>query len=120
LGNQIIEPAIQGYIGDYVLPADTRSTDVKAIKNFEFKDERVAGSFILYPKPFGIQAEYNWGRGPQYNPLNDSIEIRNLKGGYITASCFIKEKKIWYFIPIRAYSNTMGAKSTSWMQEDTM
>jgi hypothetical protein len=25
-------------------------------------DQRVAASFILYPKPFGVQAEYNIGK----------------------------------------------------------
>jgi Phosphate-selective porin O and P len=85
-GNQVIEPGIQAYSGKYVLPADLRTAGVKAPNNFEFKDERVAGSLILYPKPFGIQAEYNWGRGPQYNPSRDSIETKNLSGGYITVT----------------------------------
>ncbi len=82
--NQIIEPALQAYTGKYVLPADLRSATTKAANGFEFNDRRVATSLIVYPKPFGIQAEYNWGEGPQYNPLKDSIETRNLKGGYIT------------------------------------
>jgi phosphate-selective porin len=83
---QIIEPGIQAYAGKYVLPADLRSTSVKAVHNFEFDDKRFAGSLILYPKPLGIQAEYNWGKGPQYNSVKDSIETKNLKGGYITVS----------------------------------
>lgn len=86
IGKQIIEPGIQGYAGKYVLPTDLRSTSVKAANNFEFDDKRFATSFILYPQPLGIQAEYNWGKGPQYNPAKDSIEIKNLKGGYITVS----------------------------------
>jgi Phosphate-selective porin O and P len=84
--NQIIEPGIQAYTGKYVLPADLRNTGVKAANNFEFKDQRVAGSLVLYPKPFGIQAEYNWGKGPQYNPGKDSVETRDLSGGYITVT----------------------------------
>jgi phosphate-selective porin len=86
VGNQIIEPGIQAYTGKYVLPTDLRNTGVKAASNFEFDDKRVATSFILYPKPFGIQAEYNWGKGPQYNPVKDSIETKDLKGGYVTLS----------------------------------
>lgn len=85
VGNQVIEPGIQAYKGKYVLPTDLRSSSTKAANNFEFKDERAAASFILYPQPFGILAEYNIGRGPQYNPARDSIEIKNLKGGFITA-----------------------------------
>ena len=86
INNQIVEPGIQAYAGKYVLPTDLRSAGVKAANNFEFDDKRFATSFILYPKPLGIQAEYNWGKGPQYNPAKDSIEIKNLKGGYITVS----------------------------------
>jgi phosphate-selective porin len=86
VNKQIIEPGIQAYTGKYVLPADLRSTGVKAANNFEFDDKRIATSLILYPKPFGIQAEYNWGKGPEYNPLKDSIEIKKLNGGYITVS----------------------------------
>jgi hypothetical protein len=86
INNQIVEPGIQAYTGKYVLPTDLRSAGVKAANNFEFDDKRFATSFILYPKPLGIQAEYNWGKGPQYNPAKDSIEIKNLKGGYITVS----------------------------------
>ncbi len=82
--NQIIEPGLQAYTGKYVLPADLRSATTKAANGFQFNDSRVATSLIVYPKPFGIQAEYNWGEGPQYNPLKDSIQTRNLKGGYIT------------------------------------
>lgn len=84
--NQTIEPGIQAYTGKYVLPVDLRSTGVKAANNFEFIDKRIAASLILYPKPLGIQAEYNWGQGPQFNPAKDSIETRNLKGGYISVT----------------------------------
>jgi hypothetical protein len=110
VGNQLIEPGIQGYVGDYVLPADLRSTSVKAVKNFEFKDERVAGTFILYPKPFGIQAEYNVGKGPQYNSANDSIEVKKLSGGYITASYFIKGKNGMVFYPYARVQKYTGGK----------
>jgi phosphate-selective porin len=110
--NQIIEPGIQAYSGEYVLPTDLRSANVKAVKSFEFRDERVAASFILYPRPFGIQAEYNIGRGPQYNPLSDSIEVRNLKGGYATFSCMIKSKnkKDMVFFPFTRVQQFKGGK----------
>lgn len=108
IGKQVIEPAVQAYTGDYVLPAENRSANVKAVKSFEFRDERVAASFILYPKPFGIQAEYNIGRGPEYNPLRDSIEVRSLKGGYATLSYKINTKKpdmvVFPFTRIQTYN----------------
>lgn len=92
LFGQIIEPGIQGYTGMYVV--ESRSTGVKGPnKEFSFVDERVAASLVLYPKPFGIQAEWNMGRGPEFNPLTDSIETQDLSGGYLTASYMIKIKK---------------------------
>jgi hypothetical protein len=71
----------------------------------------MAGSFILYPKPFGIQAEYNIGIGPQYNPIKDSIEQRNLKGGYATFTYKAKGKrKDEYFFPFTRLQTYDGGK----------
>lgn len=96
IGNQIIEPGIQAYKGKYVLPTDLRSSSTKAANNFEFKEERAAASFVLYPQPVGIQAEFNVGKGPRYNPARDSIETRNLSGGYVTAyyKAILKNKMV--------------------------
>ena len=110
LGEQIIEPGLQAYSGKYVLPAEQRTTSVKGPENFEFKDERVATSIVLYPKPFGIQAEYNWGKGPEYNPQSDSIETKKLNGGYITASMRIDGKKEWIFFPFLRLQQYKGGK----------
>jgi hypothetical protein len=92
IGNQIIEAGVQGYTGKYVV--ESRSTGVKGEnKDFSYTDQRAAASFVLYPKPFGIQAEYNVGIGPEFNPINDSIQTQELKGGYVTASWMIILKK---------------------------
>jgi phosphate-selective porin len=110
-GSQIIEPGFQTYIGKYVVPAENRSIGIKSIKSFEFDDKRIAGSIILYPKPFGIQAEYTIGKGPQYNPLKDSIENRNLKGGYATFSYKAKGKgNDEYFFPFTRIQTYKGGK----------
>jgi hypothetical protein len=86
--NQIIEPGIQAYSGKVVLLST--SSGVKKNDDSEYLDQRAAASFILYPKPFGIQAEYNIGKGPEYNKYTDSIEVQGLKGGYITLSYMLK------------------------------
>ncbi len=110
IGEQIIEPGIQAYTGKYVLPAEQRTSTVKGAPGFEYTDQRVATSFVLYPKPFGIQAEYNWGKGPEYNPVSDSIETKSLNGGYITASMKIYGKKDWVFYPFARIQKYNGAK----------
>jgi len=105
--NQIIEPGLQMYSGNYKL--DQTSTGVKKNKSLEYLDERMAGTFVLYPKPFGIQAEYNIGKGPQYDYLIDSISTKDLKGGYVTLSYLIKLKK-QVLIPFARYSTYEGGK----------
>ncbi len=107
LWNQIIEPGVQMYSGYYKL--DQTTTGVKKNKSLEYLDERMAASFILYPKPFGIQAEYNVGKGPQYDFLLDSISTKNLQGGYVTLSYLINIKK-QVLIPFARYTTYDGGK----------
>lgn len=107
IGNQYIEPGIQGYMGKFVVPADTRSASVKSNRNFEFNEKRVAATFVLYPRPLGILAEYNIGKGPRYNPSTDSINLRRLSGGFITISYKIngnkKDEVFFPFTRLQAY-----------------
>lgn len=110
IGNQIIEPGIQGYTGHFVIPADQLTAGVKTIKDRNYLDQRAAASFILYPQPFGIQAEYNIGKGPEFNKLTDSIEVRNLKGGYATLTYLIKYKKQTIIPFLRMHTYQGGKK----------
>jgi len=86
VGGQIIEPGIQAYTGKYVVAKDMLHEGTDVVGDREYEDERVAASFVLYPQPFGIQAEYNIGRGPEFNPIIGAVETRNLSGGYVTLS----------------------------------
>ncbi|MFY7943140.1 MAG: porin, partial [Crocinitomicaceae bacterium] len=82
--NQIIEPSIQAYKGQYTL--SSLSSGVKVNDTKTYRDERIGGTFVLYPKPFGILAEYNVGYGPEFDKNADSITTQFLQGGFITAS----------------------------------
>ncbi len=103
IGSQIIEPAVQAYTGRYVVTSLT--SGVKTTNDRNYLDQRVAGTIVLYPKPFGILAEYNVGVGPQYNAQTDSIETRDLTGGFVTFSYLkkIKESTIIPFVRIQYY-----------------
>lgn len=48
-------------------------------------DERIGTHFVLYPQPFGLQAEWNWGRGPELNAARTRVEESSLQGGYVQA-----------------------------------
>lgn len=109
LSNQFIEMGVQGYTGKYVLGADQISAGVKTNADKSYLDQRIAGTFVLYPKPFGILAEYNWGKGPEFNKKTDSIETKNLYGGYITA-CYKKNWGNQVIIPFLRYHTYHGGK----------
>jgi len=84
VGNQVIEPGIQAYSGKFVLLETSPELNIREQK--EYIDRRAAASFVLYPKPFGIQAEYTIGHGPEFNKETQKIAIQNLHGGYVTFS----------------------------------
>lgn len=110
IGNQIIEPGIQAYTGKFVMPKDQTSATTKINADRSYTDQRAAASFILYPKPFGIQAEYNFGKGPEFNTATDSIEVQKLQGGYVTLSYMIKTKGEQIFIPFTRAQYFDGGK----------
>lgn len=85
-GGQFVEVGVQGYAGRVVLPAALRSPGLVAGTPTEFTDRRVAGTFVLYPQPFGLQVEYNVGRGPEADPAARTVRERGLDGGYVLAS----------------------------------
>lgn len=109
LGSQIIETSIQAYTGKYVVTADQVSTNVGVVKDRNYIDRRAALTFVLYPKPFGIQAEYNIGEGPEFNKATDSIEVQKLNGGYVTFS-YKAQIKNQVFIPFTRIQHYNGGK----------
>jgi hypothetical protein len=83
VGNQIIEPGLQAYTGKWAFGSEL-STGVTTPDKQYTLDQRAGASFILYPKPFGVQAEYNIGKGPRYDKVTNTVEVTDLEGGYIT------------------------------------
>jgi polyhydroxyalkanoate synthesis regulator phasin len=67
--------------------------------NGEFDDERIAVSFRMYPQPWGLEAEWNWGTSPglDVNGVNaagqrtGAIKNGSLHGGYVQGSYFAKD-----------------------------
>ena len=109
IGNQIIEPGIQAYTGRYELPTSLKNGGVTTTHDLNYLDQRAAVSFILYPKPFGIQAEYNIGKGPEFNKHTETIETKSLEGGYATFSYRIEHKEQIIF-PFTRYQYYRGGK----------
>ena len=109
IGSQVIETGIQAYTGHYELPTSLKNGGVTATHDLNYLDQRAAVTFILYPKPFGIQAEYNIGKGPEFNKHNRTIETKSLEGGYATFSYRIEHKNQLIF-PFTRYQYYRGGK----------
>lgn len=83
IGDQIIEPGLQAYTGKWAFTSEL-STGVTTPNRLQTTDQRIGATFVLYPKPFGVQAEYNVGRGPRYDKVTNSVQVSDLDGGYVT------------------------------------
>lgn len=106
---QTFELGVQAYTGKWVMPKTNLSSGVKTNSNLNYLDQRIAATAVIYPKPFGIQAEYTIGKGPEFNKNTDSIEVTPLKGGYVTLSYFINVNK-HTIIPFVKYQYYDGGK----------
>jgi hypothetical protein len=104
---QILELGVQAYTGKVTLAST--SSGVNYAEDKLYDDQRVAGTFVLYPKPFGILAEYTVGRGPQFDKTLDSITTQRLHGGYVTASYKLNFKNN-ILIPFVRYQVYHGGK----------
>lgn len=109
IGDQLIEPGIQAYSGRWEMPTSQVSDGVTTTHDANYTDQRAAASFILYPKPFGIQAEYNIGKGPEFNKETNSIETKSLEGGYATLSYRLQYND-QYIFPFARYQYYRGGK----------
>jgi hypothetical protein len=109
IGGQIVEPGIQAYKGKWAFGSEI-STGVSINEKQYVADERIAASFILYPKPFGIQAEYTIGKGPRYDKLTNSVNVSHLEGGYLTLNYKIDMPKQQYLYPFAKFQYYDGGK----------
>ena len=93
---QVFEVGMDAYTGQYNV-----STTPVAINGFNdpgainvirvplttnggnYLDERVTWHAVLYPQPFGFQAEYTIGRGPGLSQDRTQVELQTIRGGYL-------------------------------------
>ncbi|WP_086618747.1 porin [Erythrobacter tepidarius] len=103
LDGQVFE--VGGSIMRNTIRPEVRSGGVSTIG---YKDNRVNLHAILYPNPFGLQGEWNWGTGPEFDPATGRIEERPLRGGYVQAMARIDESPIGPFYPFARWQYYRG------------
>ena len=91
---QIVQVGMDAYTGHVnvstspVVPTDPSLTvglpvSPQVTNGGNYLDERVTWNIIVFPQPFGLQAEYLIGRGPQLNQARTAVELGDLHGGYV-------------------------------------
>lgn len=113
---QIMELGIQGYTGQYVVlgspilpdgigpPVTPSGTGVAPGQ----LDQRLAGSLIIYPQPWGFQSEWNIGRGPSLNDAQTAVVTRSLYGGYAMLFYKYDSPTLGTFFPYVRYDYYRG------------
>lgn len=106
VGDQTFETGVGGYTGKYVISnaAVVRTTGGPAaipLGGTEFRDDRVFATFIMYPQPFGLEAEFTYGKGPQLDDTRSRIDDAPLWGGYIMANYRIVDSGYEYIPFVR-------------------
>lgn len=111
---QYYEAGVGGYAGKYVIgnaaiaPA-VGGPAMTPLGGTEFRDERAFATFVMYPQPFGIEAELTYGNGPQLTSNRDRIGVSDLFGGYVTASYRIRAEG-YEIIPFLRWNYYEGAR----------
>jgi Phosphate-selective porin O and P len=85
---QFVEVGVQAYHGRFVTtlqsiaPGGGASITPTQDADGEL-DQRVGFTAVWYPQPIGVEAEWNFGRGPELSADNTRIESESLHGGYV-------------------------------------
>ncbi|WP_395737397.1 porin [Prosthecobacter sp.] len=108
---QFLEIGIQGYAGKFnttTAPIPGVGTPVNGNGgNRGFTDARVAISGVLFPQPFGIETEWNWGKGPVLSNDLKTISTASLSGGYVQANyrhVFANQRELIPFVRWQTYN----------------
>lgn len=112
-GGQFVELGVAAYRGRFVVPTQaitaggatfTPTQDADGVV-----DERVAVTAVIYPQPFGLEAEWNIGRGPQISSDLRRIGTKSLQGGYVQLNYHAKNSTGTWF-PFTRWQYYDGAR----------
>ena len=91
---QVLEVGTSGYRNEFHPELSTGG-----VSSVGYDDQRIGVHAILYPQPFGLQAEYNWGIGPEFDTVRRVITTKSVEGGYIQAMYRVEHSPIGQFYP---------------------
>jgi hypothetical protein len=103
LDGQVLE--VGGAVMRNRFQPELRSGGVSALS---YADNRVGIHAMLYPQPFGVQAEWNWGTGPEWDSATQSIREKPLSGGYVQPMLRIRRSPIGPFMAFGRWQHYRG------------
>ncbi len=115
---QIVEVGMDAYRGQYnvattpVVPTNISLSNGQTftpgvINGGNYLDERVAWHVVMFPQPFGFQAEYTIGRGPELNAARTDVVLGTVSGGYMQVfyryQCDTYCQSVYPFLRVQEY-----------------
>ena len=100
---------LPGGVSKTTLDANINAVDRRDLSD-GFVDRRASAHFIMYPQPWGLEAEWTTGQGPQMNDARNAIGQSYLNGGYVTLSYRHKYGEQSELIPYVRYNYFDGAR----------
>jgi len=110
---QFFEAGVHAYSGKFVTSTQSvtvgGNTFTPTARAGGIDDERVGVAAIWYPQPFGIEAEWNVGRGPTLSSDLRSIGAKTLHGGYIQFA-YKDQNKLGNWYPFTRWQYYSGGR----------
>ena len=103
-GGRFFELGVQGYIGRFVTTTQAITSGGETFTPTQpesgVADQRLAVTAIAYPQPLGVEAEWNFGEGPELSEDLRSIGAKSLHGGYVQANYQLQQSRR-HLVPVR-------------------
>jgi hypothetical protein len=106
---QMYEAGIGAYAGRFKLDSPTAAMN-DTDRNEGFIDRRAVATFVIYPQPWGLEAEWTTGQGPQLNDARTFIGTGYLNGGYVMLNYRHKYGEQSELIPFVRWNYFDGAR----------
>ena len=110
---QFFETGVQAYSGRFVTSSQAIGSGASAITPLArpdgTADQRAGVSAVWYPQPFGVEAEWNFGIGPELSSDRRTISAGSLNGGYVQLS-YKDDNRLGAWFPFLRWQSYQGGR----------
>jgi hypothetical protein len=110
---QFFETGVHAYTGRFVTSSQAITSGGTTLTPTApaggVADERVGFTAVWYPQPFGVEAEWNFGVGPELSANRSTIQSQFLHGGYVQLS-YKEDNKLGNWFPFLRWNYYDGGR----------